>query len=78
MCKKIPEFEITMCLICILSNYLYSVIAHDLSHLDIDVAALSQVHYADKGSLQELCTCFILFSSRKPSTDGCLSGVGSW
>ena len=44
-------------------------IAHELSSLDIDIAALSEVHLAYKGSLQELGAGFTFFWFGKSSTD---------
>ena len=50
--------------------------AHKLSHLDIDIAALSEVRHTDEDSLHEIGADFTLFWCGKPSTDRHLSGVG--
>lgn len=48
-----------------------SLIAHELSRLDVDVAALSEVCFPEEGSQQELGAGYTLFWSGKPAT-----GVG--
>ena len=52
-----------------------AIIAHELSRLDIDIAALSEARQADEGSFQEVSNGFTLLWSGKPSTDKRLSGV---
>ena len=46
-----------------------ALIAHKLSRLDIDIAALSVLHLADEGSVQEVGAGFTFSWSGKPSTD---------
>ena len=53
-----------------------ALIAHKLSRLDIDIAALSEVRLADKGRFQEHGAGLTHFWSGKPSADRRLSGVG--
>lgn len=53
-----------------------ALIAHELSRLNIDIAALSEVRFADEGSLREHGAGYTLFWSGKPSTEKRLSGVG--
>jgi len=50
--------------------------AHELSRLDVDIAALSEVRFHDVGSLQEHGAGYTLFWSGKPATERRLSGVG--
>ena len=51
-------------------------IAHKLSCLDIDIAALTKVLLADESSLVEHGAGYSLFWCGKPPTDRRLSGVG--
>ena len=53
-----------------------ALIAHELSRLNIDIAALSEVRFADKVSLKEHGASYTLYWSGKPSTGRRLSGVG--
>ena len=53
-----------------------ALVTHELSRRNIDIAALSEVRFADEGSLKEHGAGYILFWSGKPSTEGRLSGVG--
>ena len=53
-----------------------ALVAHELSRLNIDIAALSEVRFADKGSLKEHGAGYTLFWSGKPSEERRLSGVG--
>ncbi|XP_076061594.1 uncharacterized protein LOC143037342 [Oratosquilla oratoria] len=55
-----------------------ALIAHELSRLNIDIAALSEVRFTDEGSLKEHGAGYTLFWSGKPSssTERHLSGVG--
>ena len=53
-----------------------ALVAHELSCLTIDKAALSEVHFADEGSLKEHRTGLTLFWSGKPSNERHQSGVG--
>ena len=50
-------------------------IAHELSRLNVNIAVLSKVHFPGKGSLQGHGARNTLFWSRKPTTEGCLSGI---
>ena len=50
-------------------------IAHELSRLNIDIAALSEVHFSGEGSLQEHGAGYTLYWSGKPETERRLSGV---
>ena len=52
-----------------------ALIAHELSPIDTDIAALREVHLADEGRLQELDAGFTLVWSGKLSTDRRLSNV---
>ena len=52
-----------------------AVVARELPRLDINVAALSEVHFAEQGSLVEDGTVFSLLWSRKNKDERCLSGV---
>ena len=47
-----------------------------MSSLNVDIAAQSEVCFPGEGSLQEHGTGYILFWSRKPTTEGHLRGVG--
>ena len=51
-------------------------IAHELSRLNIDIAALSEVRLPDEGNLKEQGAEYTLYWSGKPSTERHLSGVG--
>ena len=53
-----------------------ALVAHELSRLNIDIAALSEVRFADKGSLKEHGAGYTLFWSGKPTDERRLSGVG--
>ena len=53
-----------------------ALVAHELSRLNIDIAALSEVRFADKGSLKEQGAGYTLFWSGKPTDERRLSGVG--
>ena len=53
-----------------------ALIAHELSRLNIDIAALSEVRFPEVGSLQERGAGYTLFWSGKPATERRLSGVG--
>jgi len=53
-----------------------AVIGHELSRLNIDIAALSKVRLADEGSLKGHGAGYTLFWSGKPSPERRLSGVG--
>ena len=53
-----------------------ALMAHKLSRLDTDIAALNEVRLADEGSFQDVGVGFTIFWSGKPSTDRRLSGVG--
>ncbi|XP_076061596.1 uncharacterized protein LOC143037343 [Oratosquilla oratoria] len=55
-----------------------ALIAHKLSRLNIDIAALSEICFTDEGSLKEHGAGYTLFWSGKPSssTERHLSGVG--
>ncbi|XP_037803548.1 craniofacial development protein 2-like [Penaeus monodon] len=52
-----------------------ALIAHELSRLDVDIAALSEVRFPDVRSLQEHGTGYTLFWSGKPATERRFSGV---
>ncbi len=52
-----------------------ALVAHELSHLNIDIAALSEVRFLDTGSLKEHGT-YTLYWSGKPQSKRRLSGVG--
>ena len=54
----------------------FALIAHELSRLDVDIAALSKVCFAEEGSLQEHSAGYTLFWSGKPATKRSLAGVG--
>ena len=53
-----------------------ALIAHELSRLNIDIAALSEVRFSGEGSLQEHGAGYTLYWSGKPETERRLSGVG--
>ena len=53
-----------------------TLIAHELSRLNVDIAALSEVHFPREGSLQEHRARYTFFWSGKPTTEGIFSGVG--
>ena len=53
-----------------------ALIAHELSRLNIDIAALSEVCFPDEGNLKEQGAGYTLYWSGKPSTERRLSGVG--
>ena len=53
-----------------------ALIAHELSRLNIDIAALSEVRFPDEGNLKEQGAGYTLYWSGKPSTERRLSGVG--
>ena len=53
-----------------------ALVAHELSRLNIDIAALSEVRFADAGSLKEHGAGYTLYWSGKPSTERRSSGVG--
>ena len=53
-----------------------ALIAHELSRLNIDIAALNEVRLADQGSFQDVGAGFTLFWSWQPSTDRHLLGIG--
>ena len=53
-----------------------ALIAHELSRLDVDIAAFSEVRFPEEGSLQEHGARYTLFWSGKPATERCLAGVG--
>ena len=53
-----------------------TLIAHELSRLNTDVAALREVRFSGEGSLQEHGAGYTLYWSGKPETERRLSGVG--
>ena len=53
-----------------------ALIAHELSRLTVDIAALSEVRLPEEGSLRELRAGYTLYWSGKPKTEKRLSGVG--
>jgi len=53
-----------------------ALIAYELSRLNVDIAALSEIRFPDEGSLQEQGTRYTLFWSGKLSTERRLAGVG--
>ena len=53
-----------------------ALIAHELSRLDVDIAALGEVRLPEEGSLQEHGAGYTLFWSGKPATERRLAGVG--
>ena len=52
-----------------------ALIAHKLSRLNIDIAALSEIRFSGEGSLQEHGAGYTLYWSGKPETERRLSGV---
>ena len=54
-----------------------TLIAHEPSCLNIDMACLSEDRVTDKGIFQDVAAGFTLFLSGKPSTDRGLSCVGN-
>lgn len=55
-----------------------ALIVHELSCLNIDMAALSKICFVGKGSLKEHGAGYTLYWSGKPSTERRLSGEDSW
>ena len=53
-----------------------ALVAHELSRLNIDITALSEVRLADEDSLIEHGAGYTLYWSGKPLTERRLSGVG--
>ena len=53
-----------------------ALVARELARLDIDIAALSEVRFADQGSLGEDGAGYALFWSGKKKNERRLSGVG--
>lgn len=53
-----------------------ALVAHELSRLNIDIAALSEVRLPDTGSLNEHGAGYTLYWSGKPQAERRLSGVG--
>ena len=53
-----------------------ALIAHELSRVDVDFAALSDVRFPEEGSLQEQSAGYTLFWSGKPATERRLGGAG--
>lgn len=53
-----------------------ALIAHELARLDVDIAALSEIRFSEKGSLREHGAGYTLYWSGKPVTERRLSGVG--
>ena len=53
-----------------------ALVAHELSRLNIDIAALSEVRFPDEGSLKEHGAGYTLYWSGKPQSERRLSGVG--
>ncbi|KAJ7403872.1 hypothetical protein WISP_148785 [Willisornis vidua] len=53
-----------------------ALIAHELSRLDINIAALSEGHLHEEGSFKEYGASYTLYWSGKPKTESHLSGVG--
>lgn len=53
-----------------------ALIAHELSRLNINIAALREDHFPGEGSSQEQDTGYTLFWSGKTETEGRLSNVG--
>ena len=51
-------------------------VARDLDRLDIDIAALSEVRFAERGSLREDGAGYTLFWSGRDKDERRLSGVG--
>ena len=53
-----------------------ALVAHELSRLNIDIAALSEIRFPNTGSLKEQGAGYTLYWSGKPQGEGRLSGVG--
>ena len=53
-----------------------ALMARELSRLDIDIAALSEVHFAEEGSLLEHGAGYTFFWSGRGKEEDCRSGVG--
>jgi len=53
-----------------------ALVAHELSCLNIDIAALSEVRFPDTGSLKEQGAGYTLYWSGKPQGERRLSGMG--
>ena len=53
-----------------------ALIAHKLSRLDVDIAALSEVRFPEESSLQEHSAEYTLFWPGKPAMERRLAGVG--
>ena len=53
-----------------------ALVARELAWLDIDIAALSEVRFAEQGSLREDGAGYTLFWSGKNKDEHCLFGVG--
>ena len=53
-----------------------ALVARELARLDIDIAALSEVRFAEQGSLSEDGAGYTLLWSGKNKDEGRLSGVG--
>jgi len=53
-----------------------ALVASELARLDIDIAALSEVRFAEQGSLSEQGACYTLYWSGKATDERRLSGVG--
>ena len=53
-----------------------ALVTHQLSRLDVDIAALSEVRFPEEGRLKEQGAGYTLYWSGKPSTEKRLSGVG--
>lgn len=53
-----------------------ALVARELAQLDIDIAALSEVRFADQGSLTEVSAGYTLYWSGKSKEERRLSGVG--
>ena len=52
-----------------------ALVARELARLDIDIAAVSEVHFVEQGSLKEDVAGYTLFWSGKNKDKLCLSGV---
>ena len=52
-----------------------ALVAHELSRLNVDIAALSEVRFSDEGSLKESGGGYTLYWSGKPATEKHQSGV---
>ena len=53
-----------------------ALVARELAHLDIDIAALNKVRFAEQGSLMDDGAGYTLFWSGKNKNERHLSGVG--